>query len=228
VSGRFVVVEGIDGAGKTTVAARLASALGARLTHEPGATPVGARLRALVVDQGLGPLHPITEALVLAADRAEHVARLVRPWLEAGEWVVSDRYAASTLAYQGAGRGLDERALGALVEFATGGLMADLNVLLDLPVSLARARREASGRAPDRLEAEKPAMIERVAAAYRRLAAAEPSRWVVVDASAPLDHVVEVVLGAVFERLGRPAHGDESFEPSMPKRATRRPAGDRP
>ena len=121
----------------------LAEALGARLTFEPGATPVGARLRQLLLAPDAPPPSPRAEALLMAADRAEHVARVLEPALAAGEWVVSDRYAGSTIAYQGYGQGLDPAALGELVRWATGGLAADLSVLVDVRVEVAAARLAA-------------------------------------------------------------------------------------
>ena len=141
--GRLIALEGIDGCGKSTQARALAEALGARLTFEPGATPVGARLRQLLLAPDAPPPSPRAEALLMAADRAEHVALVLEPALAAGEWVVSDRYAGSTIAYQGYGRGLDPAALGELVGWATGGLAADLSVLVDV-------ERRGRGGAPGR------------------------------------------------------------------------------
>ncbi len=151
--GRLIALEGIDGCGKSTQARALAEALGARLTFEPGATPVGARLRQLLLAPDAPPPSPRAEALLMAADRAEHVALVLEPALAAGEWVVSDRYAGSTIAYQGYGRGLDPAALGELVGWATGGLAADVSVLVDVDVEVAAARLAAGGRGgADRME----------------------------------------------------------------------------
>jgi dTMP kinase len=124
--GRLIALEGIDGCGKSTQASALADVLGAQLTFEPGATPVGARLRELLLTPDATPPTARAEALLMAADRAEHVVRVVEPALAAGEWVVSDRYAGSTIAYQGYGQGLDPSELVGLVRWATGGLAADL------------------------------------------------------------------------------------------------------
>ena len=137
--GRLIALEGIDGCGKSTQARALADALGARLTFEPGATPLGARLRQLLLAPDAPSPSPRAEALLMAADRAEHVARVLEPALAAGEWVVSDRYAASTIAYQGYGQGLDPAALDELVRWATGGLAADVSVLVDVSVEVAAA-----------------------------------------------------------------------------------------
>jgi len=148
--GRLLALEGIDGSGKTTQARALAATLGARLTHEPGATALGAALRRLLLSPEAPPLTLRAEALLMAADRAEHVDLVVAPALAAGEWVVSDRFSGSTLAYQGYGRGLDTAELAQLVAWATSGLAPDLSILVDVPVDLAQSRRAASK--PDRLE----------------------------------------------------------------------------
>ena len=151
--GRLIALEGIDGCGKSTQARALADVLAARLTFEPGATPVGARLRELLLAPDAAPPTARTEALLMAADRAEHVARIVEPALAAGEWVVSDRYAGSTIAYQGYGRGLDPSELDGLVRWATGGLAADLSILVDVSVDVAADRLAAQGRrGADRME----------------------------------------------------------------------------
>ena len=176
-----MVLEGIDGCGKSTQVRRLADRLDAVSTFEPGATPLGASLRSLLLDPAGDPVAERTEALLMAADRAQHVAQVVAPALDAGRWVVSDRFAASTLAYQGYGRGLDLGDLRALVGWATGGLHPDLTVLLDLPVEVAAARRQG-GRA-DRMEAEGLAFQRRVADGYLALAAERDAPWLVVDAT---------------------------------------------
>jgi len=130
--GRLIALEGIDGCGKSTQAAAVAAVLGAHLTFEPGATAVGERLRELLLAPDAPPPSPRTEALLMAADRAEHVTRVLEPALAAGEWVVSDRYAGSTIAYQGYGQGLEPAALEQLVGWATGGLAADLSASLPM------------------------------------------------------------------------------------------------
>src|SRR5580692_7806363 len=144
--GRLIALEGIDGCGKSTQARALADVLAARLTFEPGATPVGARLRELLLAPDGAPPSLRAEALLMAADRAEHVARLLEPALAGGEWVVSDRYAGSTIAYQGYGQGLDPAALDELVRWATDGLAADLSILVDVSVDVAAGRLAAAGR----------------------------------------------------------------------------------
>jgi dTMP kinase len=207
--GRLVALEGIDGCGKSTQARALAEALGARLTFEPGATPVGARLRELLLAPDGAPPSPRTEALLMAADRAEHVALVLEPALAAGDWVVTDRYAASTIAYQGSGRGLDPGGLGDLVRWATQGLAADLSVLVDVDVDVAAARLAAAGRGPsDRMERLGPAFARRVRQGFLDQAAADPARWVVVDGTAAAPDVAAHIVAAVRARLGdAPARG---------------------
>jgi dTMP kinase len=218
VVGRLIALEGIDGSGKTTQATLLAAATGARFTFEPGATPAGALLRRLLLDPTLPPLGPLAEALVVSADRARHVAEVLRPALASGEWVVTDRYLASTLAYQGAGRGVRRALLDQLAEAATGGLAADLVVVVDLPVPEARARLAAhrlAGARPgpgdpgpgDRLEAERPAFAEAVRQGFLALAEEDPERVVVVDGRGPVDEVARAIRAVVAARLGDPPGG---------------------
>jgi dTMP kinase len=198
--GRLIALEGIDGSGKSTHARLLAGALGALLTAEPGATPLGVRLRALVLDPDLPPVSERAEALLMAADRAQHVAELVTPALDAGRWVVTDRFSGSTLAYQGYGRGLDLEELRGLVAWAARGVTPDLTILLDVPLAVAR-RRVNLDRA-DRLERLDAGFHERVRAGYLALAMAEPDTWVVVDGSADVGGVAQRLLDVVVERLG--------------------------
>jgi dTMP kinase len=193
--GRLVALEGIDGCGKSTQARILADRLGAVSTFEPGATPLGASLRTLLLAPDGDPVATRAEALLMAADRAQHVADIIAPALEDGRWVVTDRYVASTLAYQGYGRGLDRAELEALVGWATAGLRPDLTVLFDLPVEVAAARRHGGG--DDRMEAEGLAFLQRVADGYLELAAERRDPWLVVDATAPIDEVAATVWDAV-------------------------------
>ena len=199
--GVFVVFEGGEGAGKSTQVTRLASALHAKgrdvvVTREPGATDVGARIRGLVLDKGDTP-SPRAEALLYAADRAHHVATVVRPALARGAVVVSDRYVDSSLAYQGAGRTLPVQEISWLSSWATGGLKPDLVVLLDVDPSVGLARVDSRGLGADRLESESRAFHERVRYAFLDLAAADPKRYLVLDASLPPDELA----AAVEERL---------------------------
>lgn len=184
-TGRFLVVEGIDGCGKSTQAARIADQLGAVLTFEMGATTLGREVRELVLGLTSAP-SDMAEALLIAADRAQHVAEVIEPTLAQGIHVVSDRFAASTLAYQGWGRGLAMEDLVVLVELATRGRRPDLTLLFDLDVAIAARRR---GTAPDRMEQERADFHERVRQGYLAQAAAEPERWVVIDAARSLDDV---------------------------------------
>ena len=207
--GRLIALEGIDGSGKTTQARILASEIAedrVTLTAEPGATALGGGLRRLLLDPELPPVGARTEALLLAADRAQHVAEVVGPALAEGRWVVTDRFSGSTLAYQGYGRGLDLDELRSLVAWATGGIEPDLNVLVDVPPAEARDRR-ATGTA-DRLESLAPDFHERVRYGYLALAAADPDRWVVVDGVGTVDEVAGRLSTAVGARLGSPPRGD--------------------
>ncbi len=202
--GIFVALEGGEGAGKSTQIQLLAAWLADRgyevvVTREPGATPAGERIRALLLDPTT-ELDEHAEALLYAADRAEHAARVVRPALARGTVVLSDRYIDSSVAYQGYGRGLDPDVVSRISRWATGELVPDLSVLLDLPVAAARQRLLARG-GTDRLESEADAFHERVRSGFRRVAAADPARYEVVDGSAEVEQVAEQVRGAVEQLL---------------------------
>jgi len=194
VKGRLVVFEGGEGSGKSTQAARLAQRLGAVLTREPGGTEIGERLRRVVLDDDdLHPPAPRTEALLMAADRAQHVAEVIRPALDAGRDVVSDRFSGSTLAYQGYGRGLAVGELAWLSSWASDGLEPDLVLLLDVDQEVAAGRR---CRPRDRMEAAGDTFHQRVVSGYLALAAADPGRWVVVDGAGTVEEVAERVWSA--------------------------------
>jgi dTMP kinase len=198
---RFIVLEGGEGSGKSTQATRLAHRLGAVLTHEPGGTNIGAELRALLLDARATGLDDRAEALLMAADRAQHVAEVIRPALAADRHVVSDRYFGSTLAYQGFGRGLPVDDLRRLSAWASAGLWPDVVVLLDVPLELASTRAASrADPAPDRVEAAGDGFHDRVVRGYRALAAADPSRWLVVDGTDPADEVEAAVWKAVIAR----------------------------
>ncbi len=207
--GRLIALEGIDGCGKSTQARALAGVLGARLTHEPGATPVGALLRRLLLAPDSPPPSPRAEALLMAADRAEHVTLVVEPALAAGEWVVTDRYSASTVAYQGYGRGLDPAGLSGLVTWAAGGLGADLSILVDVSVEVAAARLAASGgRGADRMEQLGPEFASRVRQGFLALAAEDAEHWLVVDGTEEVAALTARIVASVRERMGdAPAAG---------------------
>ena len=199
--GVFIVFEGGEGVGKSTQAARLADSLRQRdirvtVTREPGATRIGQQVRRIVLDAEGMDLTPRAEALLFAADRAHHVDTVIRPALEAGEVVLSDRYVDSSLAYQGAGRALPVDEVRRLSRWATGGLEPDLTVLLDADpeIGLSRARGRSTA---DRLEGESLDFHRRVRTAFRMLAEANPDRYVVVDAAADADQVAQAVRDAV-------------------------------
>jgi dTMP kinase len=194
----YVALEGAEGCGKTTQAALLADALGALLTRETGGTDVGRRLRDILHDVDVVDLDDRAEALIVAADRAQHIARVVGPALDAGRPVVSDRSVYSALAYQGYGRGLDLAELRHVNDWAMRGLWPSLVVLLDAPTDLLAARLH--GRDLDRFERAGDDFHERVINAYRTMADAEPERWVVVAADGDRDKVAARILEAVEER----------------------------
>ncbi|GIE89421.1 dTMP kinase [Actinoplanes regularis] len=201
-TGLFVVFEGGEGAGKSTQVNLLADALRADhldvvVTREPGATELGARIRGLVLDASSHEPSPRAEALLYAADRAHHVATRVRPALERGAVVISDRYVDSSLAYQGAGRTLPVQEIAWLSSWATGGLKPDLVVLLDVDPGVGLGRVSARGVGTDRLESESKAFHERVRYAFLDLAAADPKRYLVLDAARP----AEELAGEVAARL---------------------------
>jgi dTMP kinase len=204
----FITFEGIDGCGKSTQLRMLASELRLRgrevvSTREPGGTPLGVRIRQLVLDAE-EQVDPLAELLLYAADRAQHVRTHVRPALESGHVVLSDRYADATVAYQGAGRGFPPELVSELVVLATGGLMPDLTLIFDLPVDESQrrqARRTSKGHKADRLDAEDAAFHTRVRDAYLRIAAAEPERVRVIDAAGSVQETQAHVMRAVMPFL---------------------------
>jgi dTMP kinase len=210
--GSLITIEGLDGAGKSTLAGALAARLAAdgrpvELLREPGGVEVSERLRALLIEPGL-PVTPRAEALLYAAARAQLVEQVIEPRLAAGRILLLDRFVDSSLAYQGAGRGLGVESVAAVNAFATAGLTADLTLLLEIPPELGRRRRAADGAPPDRLELEDGAFFERIADGYRRLAAAEPGRIHVIDARASPAEVLQQALTAVAALLPQDARGE--------------------
>lgn len=195
-----MVFEGGEGSGKSTQARLLAEQWGAVLTYEPGATDIGARLRSLLLDPGTVDLDPRAEALLMAADRAQHVAATLRPALLRGRDVVCDRYVGSSLAYQGHARGLGVEEIADLSAFATDGLQPDLVVLLEVSPEES-ARRLALAGAPDRMEAAGAGFHARVREGYRMVAAHNLDRWVVLDGSGPVEEVAARVRAVVEDRL---------------------------
>ena len=206
--GRFVTLEGIEGAGKSTVAKFISAWLArrsipARLTREPGGTPLAEMLRGIVLERGGEPMSAVSETLLMFAARGVHLENLIRPALEHGEWVICDRFTDATRAYQGAGRGVDAELIETLARAVHGELAPDCTLLLDLPVSvgLARARGRAGSGAPqDRFEEETAAFFERVRSGYLELARREPGRLHIVDAAAGRT-TVEAQVSAVLEKL---------------------------
>jgi dTMP kinase len=196
VRGRLIVLEGGEATGKSTQAALLAERLGAVLTREPGGTATGERIRALLLDPTLQELDPRAETLLLLAARAQHVAEVIRPALEAGRDVVCDRYAGSTLAYQGWGRGLAPAELAGLTTWATVGVQPDLVVLLTATPAVTAQRRARRGGA-DRMEGAGAEFFHRVDEGFAALAAADPQTWRVVDGDGSVAEVAALVAIAV-------------------------------
>ncbi|PYY36249.1 dTMP kinase [Curtobacterium sp. MCJR17_055] len=205
--GWFITLEGGDGAGKTTQAERLEQwlvdhGLEVVRTREPGGTPLGQRIREIVLHER-GHVAPRAEALLYAADRAHHVETVVRPALARGAVVLQDRYIDSSVAYQGVARGLGAEQIRTVSDWAADGLTPDLTVLLDVDVSIGRARVAAArGDVFDRLESEAEMFHETVRAAFLAMAGAEPERFLVVDAAEPADTVQGHIRAAVSGRVG--------------------------
>lgn len=189
----YIAFEGGEGSGKSTQARLLADRLDAVMTREPGGTDLGHRLRSLLLDPGEAPVGPRAETLLMAADRAQHVRQVIRPALDAGRHVVSDRSVFSSLAYQGGGRRLGVEAVRRINEWALDGCWPDLVVLLDLSADGAAGRLE---RSLDRLEQEDRSFHDRVRSTYGEMAAAD-ERWVVIDAAQEIEMVAAQVWAAV-------------------------------
>jgi dTMP kinase len=188
--GLFVVFEGIDASGKSTQARRVAELRDAHFTFEPGDTPLGVDLRRWVLDAAT-PMTPITEALLMLADRSHHVRTVIEPTLESGGSIVSDRYFASTLAYQGYGRGVDLARLEAATELAIGSCLPDMTILIDTPPELANDRRAPD--ASDRFESADLAFHQRVREGYLEIAHKWEGRWCVIDGSKSEEEVADAV-----------------------------------
>lgn len=205
----FITFEGPEGSGKSTQLATLAEWLRGQghevvQTREPGGTPIGDGIRQILMGRENGALVPEAEILLFSASRAQHVQERIRPALAAGQLVLCDRYADSTLAYQGYGHGLPLDTLRHITDFATGGLVPDLTLLLDVEVEAGLARRRAAaaeGAEWNRMDAQTLAFHERVRAGYQQLAAAEPWRWRAVDAAQPPAQVQRAIQAAVGEWL---------------------------
>ncbi|MGZ8476203.1 MAG: dTMP kinase [Candidatus Limnocylindria bacterium] len=206
--GRFITLEGPEGSGKTTAARHLAAWLrecgrAVVLTQEPGGTPLGDEIRRIVLHmRGMSDdLDPRADALLYAAGRAQHVERVIRPALERGDWVVCARYLDSSLAYQGVGYGNDMADLRRLQDFATGGLLPDLTLLLDVPVEVGLERTRRRGEWNRFEDTEELAFFERVRAAYLRLAAEEPDRFRLIDGSGAVDDADAAIRDVVAAEL---------------------------
>jgi len=214
VPGTFITFEGIDGSGKSTQLKLLGNFLRANgcdalLTREPGGTALGLRLRAALLD-AMEEVDPLTELLVFAADRAQHVRRMLRPALEAGQVVFSDRYADATVAYQGAGRGFSPELISQIVQLATEGLKPDLTLLFDVPIteSTNRTTRRSNNKTAtrDRLDIEHADFHTRVRDAYLQIALAEPERVKLIDSSGPLERTQERVRAIIVPYLQSRGH----------------------
>jgi dTMP kinase len=200
--GKLITIEGIDGAGKSTLATALHALLArdrpVELLREPGGVLLSERIRELVKDPNLR-CDPRSETLLYAAARAQLVDERLRPWLSAGTWVLLDRFVDSSLAYQGAGRGLGIEAIAELNAFATGGLTPDRTLLLRIDPITARSRQQSRLVAPDRLEQEDQVFFETIADAYDELAAGDPQRIRVLDADDTPDHVLALAVAALSD-----------------------------
>jgi dTMP kinase len=200
--GRFITLEGIEGAGKSSLQAALATALAARghgicATREPGGTPLAEQIRDVALARRAEGVPPAAELLLMFAARAAHVAQRIAPALARGEWVLCDRFTDATRAYQGAGRGSSAASIELLVSIAHPGLVPDRTLLLDLPVAQGLARARRRGGEGDRFEDEQLAFFTRVRNGYLALAAAEPGRFRVLDAAAPPEALLQQALVAL-------------------------------
>jgi dTMP kinase len=202
----FVTLEGPEGSGKTSHVPDLVAHLRDRghavfATREPGGTSIGEQIRVVIHDLKNGEMHPRAETLLYQAARAQIVEQVIKPHLAAGEIVVSDRYADSTIAYQGYGHQQDLEQVRSLVRYATGGLVPDLTILLDLDVELGLGRKTHDGSEWNRLDAYTIEFHQRVRAGYLEMVKAEPARWVVVDASQERQRVQEALRKVILTRL---------------------------
>lgn len=197
--GFYIALEGGEGTGKSTQVSLLANALNALAVREPGGTPTGLVLRGVMADPKNTSITPLTEALLMAADRHQLMTEVVEPTLASGRHVVSDRSVYSSLAYQGFGRGLDVERLRSINDWALGGRWPDVVVLIDVPADVTAKR--IGHRTLDRFEQSGAEFFKRVADGFHALAAAEPGRWVVVDGAGTTDEVHHRVLNAVNERM---------------------------
>lgn len=202
--GKFITVEGIEGVGKSTNVSHLTKAIEALghaviSTREPGGTPMAERIREMLIEHGDEPMSDVAELLLMFASRSLHVNNVIVPALASGTWVVCDRFVDASRAYQGGGRGLPMEDIDQIARLVLGDLKPDVTILLDAPVEIGMSRADKRG-APDRFETERAAFFERVRECYLGLAASEPERFVVVDATADMDTVrsdIESIVAAV-------------------------------
>ncbi|MFP4146640.1 MAG: dTMP kinase [Halorhodospira sp.] len=213
MQGRFITIEGVEGAGKTTCLEAIRATLqeaGAPepvITREPGGTPFGEALRQVLLDPQYAGMTPEAEALTVFAARAEHLMRVIFPALSTGQWVVSDRFTDATYAYQGGGRGLGDERVASLEAWVHGGFTPDRTLLLDVDPAVGHARVTARGSAADRFEQEQEAFFRAARAAYHRRAAAEPERFRVIDAHQPADVVASQVRAEIQDLLATTGGG---------------------
>lgn len=198
--GKYIAFEGLEGCGKSTHVTRLATSLNAVATREPGGTEIGAALRSTMLDAKNTSLSPRSEALMMAADRAQHIQQIVLPAIEAGRHVVSDRSVYSSLAYQGYGRQLDMDVLRGFNQWAIQDTWPDLVIYIDVSLDVLLERLKK--RELDRFEREDQAFFERIARGFKEMAAQEPGRWLIIDGTPPKDELEITIRHAVTERLG--------------------------
>lgn len=219
-AGLFVAFEGGDGAGKSTQVGQLADALQSRgftvlRTREPGGTPLSEKIRALILDDQHGHMSARTEALLFSASRAAHVDQKIRPALERGDIVISDRFIDSSVAYQGVGRGLGADTIRDLNSWASTDLLPDLTVLIDVNPAMARRRRTAGNATEDRIESEGDEFHSRIRAAFLDQAALQPRKYLILQAEATVEELAEQVLGRVMALLQTPAAGSHAGMPTF-------------
>ena len=207
MAAKFITLEGIEGAGKTTVADRITQSLRARgitvhATREPGGTKVAEGIRSLVLNRGEEHISATAETLLMFGARQVHVDNLIRPSLTRGEWVICDRFTDATHAYQGGGRGVDHALIDRLANAVHGDLQPDVTLLLDVPVRVGLERMQARRGAVDRFEVESAQFFDRVRTRYLELARAQPQRFRIIDATARLDEVCESAIAALESALG--------------------------
>ncbi len=198
-SARYIVFEGLEGCGKSTHAKRLGEHLNAVITREPGGTRIGALLREILADPENADLAPRTEALLMAADRAQHMAEVIQPALDRGQHVVSDRSIYSTLAYQGYGRNLGTSDLLSISTWALHGVLPDIVIYIDVPTEILNER--LAKRDLDRFEREGADFFARIAEGFTQLRSADPERWITIDGTQPKDDVETAIRTAVLARL---------------------------